>query len=227
MLGRETQLSSGAEAKYDTLVSRIAAVGKAAVAVSGGADSSLLLKAAVDALHESAVPVAVRTEVTIERELKAAEALCDNLDVPLNIIDVHLLTNPMFSDNPPGRCYICKKAMFIAIRDFAREHGTAHILEGTNASDDVANRPGFAAIRELGVLSPLRECGFTKSDVRALSRELAIGTWDAPSNSCLATRFAYGEALTVERLLLVERAEDFLVSNGLIDVRVRVGGHND
>lgn len=220
-------MSSDAEAKYDALVSHIAAIGRVAVAVSGGADSSLLLKAAVDALHEDAIAVAVRTEVTIKRELKAAQSLCDSLGVALNIIDVHLLTKAMFSDNPPNRCYICKRAMFTAVRDFALSRGISYIVEGTNASDDVADRPGFAAIQELGVLSPLRECAFTKADVRAVSRELALGTWDAPSNSCLATRFAYGEALTMERLSLVERAEDFLAANGLGDVRVRVGGHND
>lgn len=227
MLGQEdTLLPFDAKNKYDTLVRYIASFGKAAVAVSGGADSSLLFKAAVDALHENAIPVAVQTEVTIKRELKAAKSLCDSVGVDLNVIDVSLLNNSLFVDNQPNRCYICKKAMFTAIKEFVYEKGIAHIIEGTNASDDVADRPGFVAIHELGVISPLRECGLTKSDVRAVSKWLGLGTWNAPSNSCMATRFPYGYVLTAERLSIVERAEDFLVANGLIDVRVRVGGHN-
>lgn len=216
---------------YQKLCGYIAQFKRVAVACSGGADSALLLKAAIDALHENALPVMVVTEVTIKRELQAAKVLCEELGAELNIINVSLLScdttnltdGLSFSNNPHNRCYICKRAMFVAINGFAKTHGIKNIIEGTNASDVIADRPGFVAITGMGVISPLRECGLTKSNVRYISRQLGLNTWDAPSNSCLATRFAYGESLTIEKLNLVEKAEDFLVANGIKQVRVKVG----
>lgn len=218
---------------YQKLCAYIASLNSVVVSCSGGVDSSLLMKVARDTLHENAVPVMVLTEVTIKREFRAASALCDSLGASLNVINLSLLPNnehnsvngSVFSNNPPNRCYICKYAMFTAIRNFATERGITCIIEGTNASDCLEDRPGFAAITELSVISPLRECGLTKTDVRTISRRLALETWDAPSNSCLATRFAYGQVLTKEKLELVEKAEDFLVSNGIEQVRVRVGDY--
>lgn len=216
------------DVKYARLVECIAQLGSAAVAVSGGSDSSLLVKAAVDALgSDNMATIAVRTEVSIKRELHRAQSLCGSLGVPLLVIDVSLLSNPLFVNNPPNRCYVCKRTMFTAIKEAVFARGILHVIEGTNASDCVADRPGFDAIKELGAVSPLRECALTKSDVRKVSKYLGLDTWDVPSNSCLATRFPYNEMLDVKRLALVERAEDFLITNGVSPVRVRVGAHDE
>lgn len=227
MLYNPSDGNGDAAKKYQTLLNYIKQLGSAVVSYSGGTDSSLLLKAATDALHENAVAVMVVSEVTIKRELRRAEEFCAIMGADLYIINMSLLSNPLFAKNPRNRCYICKKAMFAAIKDFAIEHGIPCIIEGTNKSDRIEDRPGFAAVTEEGVISPLRECGLTKAEVREVSRQLELVTWDTPSNSCLATRFSYGEALTKERLDLVEKAEDFLVSNGIKEVRVKVGGRNE
>lgn len=215
------------DTKYNSLMCYIEKMGKAIVAYSGGVDSSLLLKAATDVLHDNALAVMVRTEVTIGREVEAAKSFCSSIGVVLHIIDLSLLSASQFISNPPNRCYICKKAMFIAIKKFAKPLDIFNIMEGTNKSDIITERPGFIAIAEEGVTSPLRECALTKADVRTLSKKLHLNTWDLPSNSCLATRFPYNETLTTERLAIVERAEDFLVANGIRQVRVKVGAHNE
>lgn len=216
-----------ASEKYQRLCNYIALQGSVAVCYSGGADSSLLLKAAIDALHERAAAVVVVTDFTIKRELFRAKEFCATIRAKLNIINMPLLSNPLFKTNPANRCFLCKKAMFTAVKRFAKERGILHIIEGTNKSDCIADRPGFAAVKEEGIISPLRECGLVKADVREISRRLSLITWNAPSNSCLATRFAYGEVLTKERLEAVEKAEDFLVSCGMKDVRVKVGGRDE
>ena len=138
------------------------------------------------------------------------------------MLEADILSVPCVAENPPDRCYHCKRALFGALRERALADGFSVLLDGTNASDDAGDRPGMRAIAELQVRSPLRECGITKAQVRALSKEAGLFTWDKPAYACLATRLPTGETITPEVLQKVEAAEDALFSLGYKDLRVRV-----
>ena len=191
---------------------------KAALGFSGGVDSSYLLYAGVQAgadIH----PYYIKTAFQPQFELDDAERLCAQLGVPLTVLELDVLKNEAVTANPPDRCYHCKTALFGALSTRALADGYTLLLDGTNASDDADDRPGMRALKELHVCSPLRECGLTKAEIRRLSREAGLFTWDKPAYACLATRIPSGDAITVEKLL--ERAEAFLFSLGLTDFRVR------
>lgn len=193
---------------------------KAALAFSGGADSAYLLYAAV---REGADVCAyyVRSAFQPQFELDDARRLAEDLHVRLKILSVDVLCSPDISSNPPDRCYHCKKAIFSAILREAREDGYTVLLDGTNMSDDTAERPGMRVLTELSVYSPLRQCGLTKSEIRRLSKEAGLFTWDKPAYACLATRIPTGTAITKEQLERTEKAEDFLMQLGFSDFRVR------
>ena len=193
---------------------------KAALGFSGGVDSSYLLYAGVQAgadIH----PYYIKTAFQPQFELDDAERLCAQLGVPLTVLELDVLKNEAVTANPPDRCYHCKTALFGALSVQALADGYTLLLDGTNASDDAGDRPGMRALKELHVCSPLRECGLTKAEIRRLSREAGLFTWDKPANACLATRIPSGDAITAEKLLATERAEAFLFSLGLTDFRVR------
>lgn len=193
---------------------------KAALGFSGGVDSSYLLYAGVQAgadIH----PYYIKTAFQPQFELDDAERLCAQLGVPLTVLELDVLKNEAVTANPPDRCYHCKTALFGALSTRALADGYTLLLDGTNASDDAGDRPGMRALKELHVCSPLRECGLTKAEIRRLSREAGLFTWDKPAYACLATRIPSGDAITVEKLLATERAEAFLFSLGLTDFRVR------
>lgn len=193
---------------------------KAALGFSGGVDSSYLLYAGVQAgadIH----PYYIKTAFQPQFELDDAERLCAQLDVPLTVLELDVLKNEAVTANPPDRCYHCKTALFGALSARALADGYTLLLDGTNASDDAGDRPGMRALKELHVCSPLRECGLTKAEIRRLSREAGLFTWDKPAYACLATRIPSGDAITAEKLLATERAEAFLFSLGLTDFRVR------
>ena len=196
---------------------------KAALAFSGGADSAYLLWAA---LREGAdtVPYFVSTPFQPAFERADARRLAEELGVSLRVVEVDVLTAPQVADNPANRCYYCKKALFTALKCQAAADGCDTIIDGTNASDDAGDRPGMAALRELEVLSPLRLCGLTKKDVRRLSREAGLFTWDKPSYACLATRFPAGRPITAEDLQRVEAGEAALMARGYRDLRLRLRG---
>src|SRR5699024_2924376 len=137
-------------------------------------------------------------------------------------LDVDILADETVAANPPDRCYHCKRRIFSAIASAAAADGYTLLLDGTNASDDAGDRPGMRALWELSVRSPLRECGLTKPEIRWLSREAGLFTWDKPAYARLATRVPAGERLTAEKLENTERAEDFLFSLGFTDFRVRL-----
>jgi uncharacterized protein len=193
----------------------------AAVAFSGGVDSTFLLQAAYDALGGRVAAVTGRSPSFPERELEAARRFTSERGITHLEVDSEELEIAGFAANPVNRCYLCKKELFAKILKVAEENGLKAVLEASNLDDEGDYRPGLRAIRELGVHSPLREAGFTKSDIRALSRDWGLPTWDKPSFACLASRFPYGEAITREGLQKVDSAEMFLLSLGCRQVRVR------
>ena len=198
-------------------------VPRAALAFSGGTDSALLLWAARTCGCDVRAYF-VKTVFQPAFELADAQKLAAELEVPLTVVEVDVLAVPQEAANGPRRCYYCKKALFTALRARAAEDGYPVLLDGTNASDDAGNRPGMAALRELKVRSPLRECGISKSEVRRMSREAGLFTWDKPAYACLATRVPTGDAITGEALEKVERGEEALFRLGFTDFRLRLLG---
>lgn len=194
------------------------------IAFSGGVDSTLLLRVAHDVLGEGALAVTARSAAVPGRELAEAEAFCRQEGIRQIVFDANELQEECFAINRPDRCYFCKRALFTRIREIAVEHGIDCVAEGSNMDDMGDYRPGLAAVQELGVISPLREAGLYKEEIRALSRKLGLATADKPSYACLASRFVYGEPITREKLAMVEAAEDFLLSCGFTQMRVRVHG---
>lgn len=191
-----------------------------AVAFSGGTDSAYLLRCAKQ--HARRVcAYYVKSEFQPRFELEDAKTLAAALDVELRILPLSVLQTPEVCANPSDRCYYCKRTIFAEISCAAAADGFSVLLDGTNASDDAADRPGMRALRELQVLSPLRLCGLTKAEIRARSRDCGLFTWDKPAYACLATRIAAGEHITAEKLASTEAAEDFLRALGFTDFRVR------
>ncbi len=198
-------------------------VPRAALAFSGGTDSALLLWAARTCGCDVRAYF-VKTVFQPAFELADAQKLAAELEVPLTVVEVDVLAVPQAAANGPRRCYYCKKALFTALRARAAEDGYPVLLDGTNASDDAGDRPGMAALRELEVRSPLRECGISKSEVRRMSREAGLFTWDKPAYACLATRVPTGDAITGAALEKVERGEEALFRLGFTDFRLRLLG---
>jgi uncharacterized protein len=191
------------------------------VAFSGGVDSSLLLAVAVKVLGARVLAVTATSETYPERELIEARALAGQLGARHREVVSEELDIPEFKHNPRNRCYYCKKELFAKLREIADQEGLAHVLDGTNLDDRSDHRPGRQAAEELGVRSPLEEAGFTKADIRALSRHLGLPSWDKPAFACLSSRFPYGTAITSERVNQVGRAEEALRELGFRVVRVR------
>lgn len=196
---------------------------EAAVAFSGGADSAYLLYAAARYARQVRAYCA-RSPFQPAFEWEDARRLAGELGVGLRAVELDVLALPEVAANPPERCYHCKRAVFSAISQAARADGFPLLIDGTNASDDAGDRPGMRALRELRVRSPLRECGLTKGEVRRLSKEAGLFTWDKPAYACLATRIPAGEEITREKLQKTEAAESLLFSLGFSDFRVRLLG---
>lgn len=194
---------------------------KVALAFSGGVDSAFLLRAALNA-GADVTAYYVKSAFQPEFELNDAKRLAAELGAKMRLIDLDVLCDAEITANPANRCYYCKKRIFTAIAEAARSDGYDVLIDGTNASDDAADRPGIRALQELSVRSPLRECGITKAEVRNLSRKAGLFTWDKPAYACLATRIPTGETITAEKLQKTERAEAFLERLGFRDFRVRL-----
>ena len=195
-----------------------------AVAFSGGVDSAFLLKTAADVLGNRAIAVTIKSCVFPQREFEEAAAFCEGQGIRQLVCETDQLGIAGFAENPKNRCYLCKKEMFAKMLKMAGEHQMKHLVEGSNMDDDGDYRPGLQAVAELGIKSPLRECNLTKVDIRALSKCLKLPTWEKPSYACLASRFAYGETITREKLDMVDRAEQFLLELGFRQMRVRIHG---
>ncbi len=215
------------EVKLERLRAQLREIGSAAVAFSSGVDSTFLLRVAHEELGENVVAVTARSHSFPKRELDEAAAFCAREGVRHEIIDSEELDIPGFAENPPDRCYHCKKALFGKLIAFAQANGLAAVLEGSNMDDDGDYRPGRRAIMELGVASPLHDAGLTKAEIRVLSKRMGLPTADKPSFACLASRFPYGERITAAGLERVERAEQWLMDAGLGLVQLRVRSHGD
>jgi uncharacterized protein len=195
------------------------------IAYSGGTDSTFLVKIAHSVLGNDVVATIVSSPLHPKREYEAAVDGIAAIGVRCETIQANLMAIPELTENPPDRCYHCKKALFTMIVKSAREQGVFHVAEGSNADDTSDYRPGMKALLELGIRSPLRDVNLAKEEIRELSLALGLPTWNKPAEACLASRFPYGERITPAKLKRVEEAEAHLRCLGFKEIRVRFHGN--
>lgn len=193
---------------------------KAALGFSGGVDSSYLIWAAKE-YGADVHGYFIKSQFQPEFELEDARRLASDLGMDITVIDADVLADRRVAENPAERCYHCKNLIFHALIEAARADGYDTVIDGTNASDDAADRPGMRALAEMKVLSPLRLCGITKAQVRERSKAAGLFTWEKPAYACLATRIPVGEEITADKLKRIEAAEGALMDRGYSDFRVR------
>lgn len=210
--------------KFQLLKDIIKKRGSAAIAFSGGVDSTFLIKVAHEVLGDKLIAVTATSSTYPERELKEAIKYAEDMGVKHIIISSEELEIEGFASNPKNRCYYCKKELFTKIKKVALENGVEYVFDGSNLDDTGDYRPGMQAAKELEVVSPIKEAGLTKNDIRELSKELGLPTWNKPSFACLSSRFPYGNKITLPKLKMVDRAEQFLLDMGIRQVRVRHHG---
>ncbi len=207
--------------KLEKLRSILTESGKCVIAFSGGVDSSFLLKVAVDTIGEKAVAVTAHSPIYFQKELEEATAFTRSLGVRHRIIQNDALSFSEFRDNPPQRCYLCKRKLFEQLHDIAAEEEADCIMDATNMDDFSDFRPGLKAVEELAIKSPLAEAGIYKKEIREMAHAMGLSFWDKPAMACLASRIPYGTPITEEALEKIEKAETFLQELGFRKVRVR------
>jgi len=207
--------------KYEKLKNYIKSLGSLAVAYSGGVDSTFLVKVAYDVLGDRVIAVTATSSTYPKRELNDAMTFIKQIGAKHIVIESEELEIEGFNKNPVDRCYYCKKELFEKIWKVAKAHGIEYVADGSNFDDLNDFRPGMKAACELNVVSPLKVAGLTKEDIRKLSKELGLPTWDKPAFACLSSRIPYGERITKEKLSMIEKAEEYLLGLGFKQVRVR------
>lgn len=210
--------------KYKKLKENIKKLGSVAIAFSGGVDSTLLAKVCKDVLGHKAIAITVFAPMHSSREIQEALVFGKKIGIKHNVIKFSEIDIDGFKENPMDRCYICKKKIFSDIKKEAEKYGIKYVVDGSNMDDLQDYRPGLKAIEELEVISPLKEAGLTKEDIRYLSKKLELPTWNKPAFACLVSRIPYGEEITKKKLNMIEKSEDYLREIGFRQYRVRCHG---
>jgi len=211
--------------KYEDLKQRLARLKSICIAFSGGVDSTLLLYVAHQVLGDQVMGITVRASMYSDREMEEAQEFIKKIGIKHLFVEADEYSIPEFVENGKERCYYCKRAIFTKIKRVATQYKIGYVADGTIADDVFDYRPGMRALDELGVISPLKAVGLTKVEIRELSKELNLPTWNKPSMACLASRIPYGVTITPERLALVEKGENYLFDHGFTQFRVRY--HHD
>jgi uncharacterized protein len=216
-----TELNADLKQKHDRLIDLLRSYESCAVAFSGGLDSTVLARAAQEALGDRAVAVTGVSASLAAGEFDECRELAEQIGIRHEVLQTDELANPDYQKNDSNRCYHCKTELFVQVEKLSRRLGVAVVVDGSNRDDHGEHRPGLRAAKEQQVRSPLAECGLTKAEIRALAAYWNLPIWDKPATPCLSSRIAYGEEVTPERLAMVDQAERYLRASGIQPLRVR------
>ena len=206
---------------YEMLIKILKEKKKICIAFSGGVDSTFLLKAAKEALDKNILAITIVSSMNPKREIKESVEFCKEIGVKHILIDADEYSIPEFVANDKERCYFCKKEIFTKIKEKAKNEGFDIVADGSNIDDNSDYRPGMKALKELGIVSPLKEANLSKNEIRKICKEINLSVWNKPSMACLASRIPYGTAISRDKLEKVELAEEILLNKGFKQFRVR------